>query len=877
MAGLHAAKCPSCRIVLLRRLANSQLYQCPACGLHFARKYPLPVPVPPSSIGVDTAEASALLQQQSICEGGSERGKVVSARLRAERRHSFQIGEEGKDKPALLNTSVPLPTQQPPLDEARATHYDRRGSLGRGTHPATSSRERLQLPDIKDTPQEVPSAERSSRLGRLKQFFTSPVWSRKSSPRSDCSSASSAKGLELPPITYRTPSEGSGSDSSLIGERKPCLTSSTQLRLDFTAMQESGNFDHLQELYTNTFSSWDELCCSFGTEQCGSDFSSSLAVDMEFVQFAFSLLMKMHRNVQQAVLKAIVSGIIREHRSYRHYDASCNHLRAHLILIENPQFYNASTYVVFAQLLKQLAKLPAQSHLSLTRWLQEYKPDHFREIIAKVQQFISVRLFPPDPSELPSSSKSTWWLSSAAKVLALLNEANLQCYPPLVSHWEFYNSTLDHIDLMAEYYAWQSPHSHTANQFSFCQYPFLLSMAAKKAILQKDSEHQMLIMAKRSIAEKVQQNAAPHARHFFLNLNVRRSHLIADSISELMQKQEDLKKKVRVTFSGEPGVDVGGLSKEWFLLLIRKVFQPEYGLFVYHEDSGCYWFNPGLTKDFHNEYHLVGLLMGLAVYNSIILDLRFPLCCYKKLLSPTAHKVETPGRADIKLHDLAGVMPTLSRSLQQLLDYTGCVEHDMCYTFQVAYKVFDASVTFNLRPNGNQIPVTNINKEEFVSLYIEHILNDSIANQFAAFYHGFHRVCDSNALLLFCPEEVEMLVCGSPTIDMRALEGVTLYDGYTTSESTIRNFWEVVHSLTVEQQRSVLLFVTGSHRVPIGGMESMHFKISKLPFPSPTRTNILPMAQTCFNHLLLPPYKTKKRLREKLTIALGNAEGFGME
>ena len=83
-----------------------------------------------------------------------------------------------------------------------------------------------------------------------------------------------------------------------------------------------------------------------------------------------------------------------------------------------------------------------------------------------------------------------------------------------------------------------------------------------------------------------------------------------------------------------------------------------------------------------------------------------------------------------------------------------------------------------------------------------------------------------------------MLVCGSPTIDMRALEGVTLYDGYTTSENTIRNFWEVVHSLTVEQQRSVLLFVTGSHRVPIGGMESMHFKISKLPFPSPTRTNM---------------------------------------
>ena len=33
-------------------------------------------------------------------------------------------------------------------------------------------------------------------------------------------------------------------------------------------------------------------------------------------------------------------------------------------------------------------------------------------------------------------------------------------------------------------------------RFSFCQYPFVLSMAAKKMILQRDSEHQMLAMAK---------------------------------------------------------------------------------------------------------------------------------------------------------------------------------------------------------------------------------------------------------------------------------------------------------------------------------------------------------------------------------------------
>ena len=108
-------------------------------------------------------------------------------------------------------------------------------------------------------------------------------------------------------------------------------------------------------------------------------------------------------------------------------------------------------------------------------------------------------------------------------------------------------------------------------RFSFCQYPFILTMSAKKTILQQDSENQMLIMARvctfnvhlyltffcislllfphsdvlvtasspdlsslqRSLAEKVQMNQTPETRTFFLNLNVRRTHLVEDSINEV--------------------------------------------------------------------------------------------------------------------------------------------------------------------------------------------------------------------------------------------------------------------------------------------------------------------------------------------------------
>ena len=39
----------------------------------------------------------------------------------------------------------------------------------------------------------------------------------------------------------------------------------------------------------------------------------------------------------------------------------------------------------------------------------------------------------------------------------------------------------------------------------------------------------------------------------------------------------------------------------------------------------------------------------------------------------------------------------------------------------------------------------------------------------------------------------------------------------------------------------------------------------------------LPMSHTCFNQLVLPAYRSRKVLKQKLTIALQNAEGFGLE
>ncbi|KAK7583894.1 hypothetical protein V9T40_004857 [Parthenolecanium corni] len=490
-------------------------------------------------------------------------------------------------------------------------------------------------------------------------------------------------------------------------------------------------------------------------------------------------------------------------------------------------------------------------------------------------QFITVRQFSSGDKTLPPMTKSRWWIPTATKLLALINAANNEYSPPLLHYTELYNSALDHIDLMQDYYVWQN--CRHPGQFAYCQYPFILSILAKRFILTKDSEQQMILNARKSLVAKMTRHQMPQIDIFFLNINVRRSWLVHDSLNEITCKQKDLKKKLKVSFVGEPGLDMGGLTKEWFLLLVREIFDSNYGMFVYHSHSKSYWFSVDNKEGNLREYNLIGVLMGLAVYNSNILDLHFPSVCYRKLLTPPVVPNANIARIGIidtpSLDDLNEIMPDVTRGLKELLDYDGNVEEDMGMNFQISLEEFGEMKTFELKPNGAEIPVTNENRTEYVSAYLDWILNTAIYEQFKAFYLGFHSVCASNALIMLRGEEVEMLVCGSQKLDLSQLRKVTEYDGFDPTEEFIESFWEVVQNLSSELQKKFLLFATGSDRLPIGGIAEMSFKITRLPH----RMDNLPEAHTCFNQLVLPRYENKKILQEKLITAISNAEGFGLE
>lgn len=52
-----------------------------------------------------------------------------------------------------------------------------------------------------------------------------------------------------------------------------------------------------------------------------------------------------------------------------------------------------------------------------------------------------------------------------------------------------------------------------------------------------------------------------------------------------MCRPDELNKPLNVTFVSngmdEEGQDQGGVSREWFQLLVAEIFQPDYGMFAY--------------------------------------------------------------------------------------------------------------------------------------------------------------------------------------------------------------------------------------------------------------------------------------------------------
>ncbi|CUS13190.1 unnamed protein product [Tuber aestivum] len=169
--------------------------------------------------------------------------------------------------------------------------------------------------------------------------------------------------------------------------------------------------------------------------------------------------------------------------------------------------------------------------------------------------------------------------------------------------------------------------------------------------------------------------------------------------------------------------------------------------------------------------------------------------------------------------------------------------------------------------------VTNENREAFVKDYISWLTDRSIRRQYQAFEKGFFAVIDRKSLSLFTPSNLQSLTEGIQEIDITELERTARYeDGYSPTHRVIKEFWMTVRGFSAERRRQLLEFVTASGRVPVNGISSIMFVIQR----NGPDSDRVPTSLTCFGRLLLPEYSNRKKLRDKLRVALENGKGFGV-
>ena len=401
-------------------------------------------------------------------------------------------------------------------------------------------------------------------------------------------------------------------------------------------------------------------------------------------------------------------------------------------------------------------------------------------------------------------------------------------------------------------------------KFCFLDYMWLFNPAAKNEIIILFNENK-----KRKEFIKSMHQAPPilgfpllvSAKDVFLTINIRRNFLIEDALNELSKGDIKLQNPIKVRFIGEQGVDEGGVRKEFFLLFIRQIFDPNYGMFNYNQKTRLYWFNH-YTFEPKIKYELIGIIFGLAIYNNIILDVKFPLTVYRKLLGlkPT-------------LEDMKECDPELYKNLKFLKETTDPnLKENLESDFTVVDDKFGEKVVINLKPDGDKIPVDLNNKDEYVDLYLDWYFNISINEVFKSFERGFYRVFSRGLSKILNPEELELIICGTQILDFNELRRVCKYEEYTKDSETIKDFWDVLLTFNEEEKKKFLSFVTGCDRAPIDGLGSLTITISN----GGSDKEQLPSAHTCFNNLILPNYKNKEKLKQKILNAINYSEGFGL-
>jgi hypothetical protein len=307
-----------------------------------------------------------------------------------------------------------------------------------------------------------------------------------------------------------------------------------------------------------------------------------------------------------------------------------------------------------------------------------------------------------------------------------------------------------------------------------------------------------------------------------------------------------------ILFEGEPGVGIGP-TQEFFALFAREFAFVSRGLWrndfsntsIYaHHSKGLF---PVLTAN-PDLFFALGILCGKAVQLGFLVPLPFNVAFFRLVKGEPI--------------SLGEVDPAIAQSL-------ACPDGLLDLPFVLL------GTDIPLVENGEALRVTTENVGDYIAAVTDHICGSKLKPIADAFARGFANIFQPGAWELLTAEELCSIISGTGAADLTMedlVDNIQLSNGYAPSSGPVQMLFQLLLSWEEPMRALFFKFVTGSERLPIGGLAALEPRLT-IAKKVGCDDSALPSAVTCTHYFKLPPYATREEMAEKVGKAVLEGQG----
>ncbi|CAD8112133.1 unnamed protein product [Paramecium sonneborni] len=341
------------------------------------------------------------------------------------------------------------------------------------------------------------------------------------------------------------------------------------------------------------------------------------------------------------------------------------------------------------------------------------------------------------------------------------------------------------------------------------------------------------------------------------SLVIRRLNFLKDLL-DLADKKMNY--KFNIKFQDEPGIDAGGLKREFYDMIgntlkddTYKFFQPVQG------NLSKYFLHSNFNKIKNKKEY--ALLFGKLIANSIANGYLIGI----DIISPFWKVVYDE---KIVFEDLILIWDKQTYSNYANLRQMSSESFEALY-LDFTYQLGNS--TIELIPNGSTMAVTSKNVNEYLDKTAQYIIYKQFQDIYNSFIEGFKTVVDLKIFQKWLkPSEISLLTQGlleiKPDVILQKIQ-------YSGGKANHKSYFETfVNQADSQTLKNMLKFITGSSAIPFD--QSSY--IIQVEFKNNLDIRKLPLAHTCFKSIEIPLYANYGQMKQKLDIAFSiGLEGYG--